>query len=263
MNMELVGVPEMPIASFPESFSDNGIFAKLKNWLDLPGGEYDQFYNDAYSYGLKTLLRDAYSDELSKSYKDVPTRILYSSRDIYSSTEDSMKSFLLGAIHDLDGTFGPIEVVSNVSGELFTVQPRKYQLQYFNARGTLEASSSSVEVLIGDGSVLSRDGQTLSSYGTQHKWSCIKGLNANGKDVLYWFNAENGLVMRFGEDGTRVISARGMAAFFANYTKWVKNKDEHAFEQGIRGVWTTDEKRPFGHSPDGDLLSNLGQAETL
>jgi hypothetical protein len=238
MNMELVGVPDpLTAISYPESFSEPSNDSKLRKWIDYTGGEYLQFYNESYSYGLKSLIREAYSRELDDSIRDVPTRILYSTRDIYSSKEDSMRVFQPASLHDLDGTWGPIEVVSNVNGELFTVQPRKYQLQYFNARGTLETSSSSVEVLIGDGSVLSRDGQTLSSYGTQHKWSCIKGLNDNGKDVLYWFNAENGLMMRFGEDGTRVISARGMTAFFANYTKWVKGKHQPAFEQGVRGVW--------------------------
>jgi hypothetical protein len=210
----------------------------IKEWTTSMRFDSIQKYNTAYTENLPLRL-SAYFTLLNGSgaLYDFPTRIMYSLRKDQSGIYDEYRLFLPLDIKDLDFTFGEINNHEDIGGELFTVQPRKYQLQYFNARGTLEASSSSVEVLIGDGSVLSRDGQTLSSYGTQHKWSCIKGLNANGKDVLYWFNAENGLVMRFGEDGTRVISARGMAAFFANYTKWVKNKDEHAFEQGIRGVW--------------------------
>lgn len=234
-NMELVNNTHPVLFSYPESFT--GTFSqRWLAWTDVVG-EYLQTYNGKYSYGLNQIYRNAYSDELNSSLKDVPTRIMYSTRDVYSSVSDSMTVFLPLDIHDLDGTFGPIISVCNVNGELFTLQPRKYQLQYFNARGSLQTSSSSTEVLIGDGSVLARDGQTLSIYGTSHKWSVIKGVSKGGKDVLYWFNVENGVMMRFGNDGTGVISERGMTSYFANYTKWLKDKNEHAYEQGVRAVW--------------------------
>ena len=61
---------------------------------------------------------------------------------------------------------------------------------------------------MGDGATLERDGITLSSYGTEHKWSVVKGSSSGGKDVIYWFNQEKGLFMRFGADGTVVLSER-------------------------------------------------------
>lgn len=208
------------------------------DWNERFQWESPPVYDIAYSK-LPEIFLPTYQNNprLGGSVYDFPTRIIYSQRKDESGIFDEYRFFLPLDRKDLDRTFGEIFHHEDINGELFTIQERKFQLQYFNARGTLEASNSSVEVLLGDGSVLSRDGQTLSTYGTAHKWSAIKGFNPSGKDIEYWFNAENGLVMRFGEDGTRVISARGMAAFFANYTKWVKNKDEHAFEQGIRGVW--------------------------
>ena len=194
-----------------------------------------------YEYGIIRLLTSSPPAQINLDTDTKenahPNRIAWSESNATSSLKDFYRVFMPLSIKDIDLSFGGISHHEDIGGELFTVQPRKFQLQYFNARGILEASNSSVDILLGEASVLSRDGQTLSSYGTQHKWSAIKGLSQSGKDVLYWFNQENGLMMRFGEDGTRVISARGMTAFFANYTKWVKGKDEHAFEQGIRGVW--------------------------
>ena len=141
-------------------------------------------------------------------------------------------------IKDLDLSFGEIIHHENINGELFTLQPRKYQLQYFNTRGTLQGSNIGVEVLIGDASVLSRDGQTLSSYGTQHKWSVVKGATPGGKDVIYWFNQENGLFMRFGADGTVVLSDRNsMRSFSANNTRWTEDQHTPALDYGIRSVW--------------------------
>ena len=201
-------------------------------------GLIDNIYNESYNLNkdiISSVSALAYSRTLGLG--DYPVRIIYSIKKIEESVIDSYKTILALNFKDLDLSFGDIDHHENVAGELFTVQARKYQRQRFNETGTLQTTGTDVNVFIGDAGVLSRDGQTLSSYGTQHKWSCIKGLNDNGKDVLYWFNAENGLMMRFGEDGTRVISSRGMTAFFANYTKWVKGKHQPAFEQGIRGVW--------------------------
>tara|TARA_R110000851_G_scaffold6936_3_gene27391 strand:- start:5489 stop:10222 length:4734 start_codon:yes stop_codon:yes gene_type:complete len=243
MNTELVSVNPDGQVSFPETFTGS-MGERLRRWTDIPtqdgfgAGRYGQVYNSRYSYGLETLLREAYNEENNELLSDVPSRIIYSSRDLYSSISDSMTLFLPINRHDLDSTFGEIISVDNINGELFTLQPRKYQSQYFNSRGQLQGTSQSVEVLIGDGSVLSRDGQTLSTYGTNHIWSIIKGSSAGGKDVIYWFNQENGLFMRFGADGTVVLSERsGIRSFAANNTRWTENQHTPAFNYGIRSVW--------------------------
>jgi hypothetical protein len=166
------------------------------------------------------------------------TRITWSETKVQGSINDNYRVFLPISYKDLSPTFGEIIHHEDINGELFTIQPRKYQLQYFNTRGTLQGSNEGVEVLIGDASVLSRDGQTLSSYGTDHKWSVVKGSSQGGKDVIYWFNQENGLFMRFGADGTVVLSERnGIRSFAANNTKWTENQYTPALNYGIRSVW--------------------------
>jgi len=251
MNMDLVHKdPNEVERSFPEDYSGSGIIEKYNNWVqDLSPDEiagsvneitqnfYVQFYNPEYSYNWGFLTHAAY-DEYYDAITKLPARIAYSSRDVYSAILDNMRVFPPFNIHDLDTTFGEINKVYNINGELFTLQSRKYQLQYFNTRGTLQGSNQGVEVLIGDGSVLSRDGQTLSSYGTDHKWSVVKGSSPGGKDVIYWFNQENGLFMRFGADGTVVLSERhGLRSFSANNTRWTKDQYTPALNYGIRSVW--------------------------
>jgi hypothetical protein len=181
------------LAPSERKFDANG---DIEGW-DL--GLVDQDYNQAYNLNediINSTTALAYTRTLGLG--DYPVRVIYSIKNIEEAVIDSYKKILPLNFKDLDLTFGEIMHHENINGELFTIQPRKYQLQYFNTRGTLQGSNSGVEVLIGDGSVLSRDGQTLSSYGTQHKWGVVKGASPGGKDVIYWFNQENGLFMRFG-----------------------------------------------------------------
>jgi hypothetical protein len=213
----------------------------LQEWLEKFIYETPAQYNTAYTL-LDEVKLDSYKflDRYKSvnSIYDLPTRIMYSLKKDYGGIYDEYRVFLPLNVKDLDLSFGEINHHEDINGELFTMQPRKYQLQYFNTRGTLQGSNSGVEVVIGDGSVLSRDGQTLSSYGTFHKSSVIKGKSPGGKDVIYWFNQENGLFMRFGADGTVVLSERsGLRSFAANNTRWTENQYTPALNYGIRSVW--------------------------
>jgi hypothetical protein len=211
----------------------------IKDWLTCFQFQSIQKYNDSYNADFNIRLSAYLSAGIAGGANyDFPTRIMYSLKKDESGIYDEYRVFLPLNFKDLDITFGDIEHHESVNGELFTLQRRKYQLQYFNTRGTLQGSNSGVEVLIGDGSVLSRDGQTLSSYGTSHKWSVVKGSSPGGKDVIYWFNQENGLFMRFGADGTVVLSERhGMRSFSANNTRWTENQHTPTLNYGIRSVW--------------------------
>jgi len=167
-----------------------------------------------------------------------PTRITWSNRKLPGESLDSYRVFLPSSYKDLDFTFGEINDHQDINGELFTLQPRKFQLQFFNSRGTLQTTDGSIDIVVGESSVLNRDGKTLSSYGTDHKWSVIKGSSPGGKDVVYWFNQENGMFIRFGADGTVVLSDRGrIRAFSTNETKWTQNQYSPASNYGIRSVW--------------------------
>jgi len=167
-----------------------------------------------------------------------PTRIVWSNKKFPAELVDSYRNILPASYKDLDFTFGEINDHQDINGELFTLQNRKFQLQHFNSRGSLQAIPDSIDIVIGEGEVLARDGVTLSSYGTAHKWSVIKGASPGGKDVIYWFNHENGLFMRFGADGTVILSDRArMRSFSNNNTDWIANQYIPTKSYGIRGVW--------------------------
>lgn len=201
-------------------------------------------YNPSYTPKNEIISYASISDRLLASNTDYPSRIEYSEAYDPQTIDDKNQTFLPLSFKDIDQTFGEIMSHKNVNGELFTLQARKFQAQYFNASGQLQTdTTNALNVVIGDGAVLARPGMSLSSYGTEHKWSVIKGRSPGGKDVLYWFNQESKLIMRFGADGTVVLSdAKGLRAFLENDARWTKGEDSPYVGQGVRAVWDDEYK---------------------
>ncbi len=208
-------------------------------------------YNHGYD-SRNSINADVAFDENSLSQTDLPTRIIWSQLKPQDSLTDNYRNFLALDFKDLEPTLGEIVHHANANGELVTWQLRAFMRQYFNARGQLETSSS-LNVIIGDGAVMERNGQTLSVIGSKHKWSIIKGKSDKGNDVFYWINTELDKAIRFGYDGTiSLADIRGMRSWFANNLTWVDEKDTPADGQGIHGtfddrfsevIWTVRGKR--------------------
>lgn len=139
--------------------------------------------------------------------KDVPhkyTRILYSQLKPVNSLIDYYLDFKPLNFRDLDAVNGYISHMVVFNGELFTFQQRKLQRQFFNNDGILQADSS--DIIVGNGSVLSRRGVTFSNYGTNQKWGVIRGKSRGGDDLLMWWSTEYGCILRLGSDGIVVMS---------------------------------------------------------
>jgi len=221
--------------SYPTWFYPN---TNLDAWVELNylAASAPVNYNSGYTIA-NNINSDVAFDAASTNTTNYPVRIIYSDLKIQNGVVDGYRNFLPLNFKDLDLSFGEIVHSANGNGELLTWQPRKFQRQYFNTTGILQTSSN-LNVLIGDGSVLSRDGQTLSVIGSKHKWGIIKGKSAQGNDSFYWINTELKKVMRFGYDGTiSLADVRGMQSFFANNLTWVDYKDTPADGEGICGVW--------------------------
>jgi hypothetical protein len=212
----------------------------LTNWLTQTNlGSPLAPYNEGYTIA-NGISRDVSFDSTLPTQNDLPTQIRYSDLKPQNSIVDNFRTFLPLNFKDLPMTWGEINHHANYNGELFTWQPRMVQRQYFNTRGTMnvDANSGSTAVLIGDGTVFSRDGQMVTNIGTLHKWSVIKGRSAQGNDVMYWINTELKKAMRLGYDGSIKISdIQGMQSFFANNLTWVADKDTPADGEGICGTW--------------------------
>ena len=104
-----------------------------------------------------------FPETLDPELNSKPTRIVWSNKKFPAELVDSYRNILPASYKDLDFTFGEINDHQDINGELFTLQNRKFQLQHFNSRGSLQAIPDSIDIVIGEGEVLARDGVTLSS----------------------------------------------------------------------------------------------------
>ena len=220
------------------SSSGTEIINMLKFWFqNLAADTY--FYNSGYSP-----IKSSYDNKIGKSsIIEEVSEVEYEARVIYSdikpqgSRVDNFRRFGILSYSDLDASFGEIVDMKNINGELFTLQPNKYQRQFFNTRGTLQLSDTS-QIVLGDASVLSRPGVTLTSYGCSNKWSVILGKSQGGNDVLYWYDKIRGKFIRFGADGTIPLSDRAFVrTASSDGLKWILDYDSASLNYGMHGTW--------------------------
>jgi len=196
----------------------------------------DAPYNTGYTYANNISADTTYNPNLPNQTQ-LPARIVWSDLKPQNAVVDNFRIFLPLNYFDLPMTFGPITHHANFNGELYTWQPRMVQRQYFNTRGTMNVSDGT-QVLIGDGTVLSRDGQMVTVIGTNNKWSIVKGKSDQGNDNFYWINTELKQPVRLGYDGTvKIGTIHGMQSFFANNLRFLNGVDTPANGAGICGVW--------------------------
>jgi hypothetical protein len=218
-----------PSGAFPQKPISN-----YRAWLDnrLP----DQtFYNRAYSY--QKFVQERNYREPRVDEERFPTLVIWSDLGPTGSLLDAYRNFLPLNRKELDRIFGRIVHAEVVNNELFVLQERKWQREFFNTTGLVSASPDDA-IALGNTGVLARKGVGLSAYGTRHKWSAIRGRLASGADCVCWMDVENGTIVRYGGDGTRSISfPSGVDQFFKENSQWVFEHDTPAAGLGICGVW--------------------------
>jgi len=217
-------------------------YISVDNWNNSALVDADTtFYTASYTPRNGVNVLPAYDPDANDTTV-FPTRIAYSQTKPNGSTTDEYRVFLPLNFRDLDMGSGEIIHHEIVNGELLTFQQRSFQRQYFNDTGALVSSDGS-EVILGDGGALTRRGIQLSSLGTTHKWSIVKGVSKGGNDVVAWWNTEYGYVIRFGYDGVNPISmVHNINGFVEKNTKWVDLRRTPADDEGIRGVWNDQRK---------------------
>lgn len=207
--------------------------------LNFLGGTSPNLNTNAYNigYDIQNSLQFFIGFDLATSLQNYfPVRIAWSEQKVINGISDSYRIILPFNNRDLFPSFGSITHMEEWNGNLLTWQPRKFMRQYFKSNGQL--SSDVGPILIGDGSVMARDGDDLSKYGCSHKWGIVKGFTAGGKDFINWINAEYKKFMRFGLDGTVVLSdEKFMQSFFANNLQYVLNYFTPTKDFGITGVY--------------------------
>lgn len=167
---------------------------------------------------------------------DWSNAITWSEVEIEGANTDGLRYFPPLNIKFLDYTDGPIVQALNLNNEYVTFQHKRVMRQYFNTANVL-TTAQGAEVVIGDGSVMGRKGQTMTQFGCRNKWSVVVGKSEKGHDVVYYIDSLNKNLCRIGYDGTNDIAQiNGMKSFFANYLRFVIGKDRPADGEGICGV---------------------------
>lgn len=226
----------------------------LQQWL--PSQQFDTYQvSGAYSINNNVQRQVVYNSRRFYSGK-FSKRKVWSQLTPNGSQSDNYPIFLPLDFQDNPDAFGDITGVVELNNELYTIQERGFTREYFNTRGRLQASDVG-EILVGDGSVLSRVGDTLTYYGTKNRGSFVKGFSSSGKPILMYINTEYKGVIRFGADGITDISLRdGWKNFFDKNLNWVENANTPANGYGITGVWDQ-VKKNFVYSVKGWKKSPL------
>ena len=211
-------------------FSQNRIHAQMRNgaggtgaytypfqlpssgtWANQVGAWLEQPSQEALSYSQSYTIRNnensfaPYDTSITYYYK-FPTRIDWSDSKPVGSLIDYYSIFRPLNYRDLSLRYGEIIHMDTAQGELVTWQNyQRFMRQYFNNDAVLNTLDTAT-VLIGDGSVMSRRGTEISNIGATHKWGVCRGRSKGGNDVFTWWNQKLGLYVRFGYDGTIVLS---------------------------------------------------------
>lgn len=209
-----------------------GLFNVLEEWPEVHGQRnYDTGYN-----AKDGTITDTGFDETSDYTGERPATIWWSQKKVINSTQDNYRIFKPIDYADLDLTLGEISTHEIVNGNLYTIQQRSVQRQYFSDAAVVNANNGT-DIVIGAGSILGAPGVELTSIGCDKKWSVVKGRTANGKDNLYWYNDQLRKMVRLGGDGITVISDRGLASFLQTKANWLRDKFQHISGEGVHGIW--------------------------
>jgi len=218
--------------SLPNGSIGTGLFYWLEQWPEVSN---QNNYSRSYNYRDDSIVESGYNPE-SKYDGSLPSRIAWSTKKIIGSQKDNYRLFKPLDFADLDLTLGPIVHHDIVDNNFYTWQPYSVQRQYFRDASLLGAQEGT-DVVIGSGSILASRGQELTSTGMFKKWSFVKGKTPTGKETFYWYNDQLQKIVRFGQDGTRIISDKGMISYLTANGKFVSGETYPLTGKGVHGVW--------------------------
>ena len=225
----------------------NGIFLQYDQTL-YPDPTIKNILEDTYTYDTAFNPRYIFQNQLVFNPKlkyllAEKATIYWSDKALDNGTLGANRLFRPLNKKALEERFGEITHIETFNIEnqtyLATWQPFQFTLQYFNNTGQLITENS--QVLLGTGDVLGRKGADVTRFGCSHKWSIVKGVNPQGKPVMYWYSANERHLMRMGADGLSNISlSAGFETFLNKYCLLndVSNiEDTPTRFYGVHGVW--------------------------
>lgn len=210
----------------------SGVIYWAEQWPEVTNqNNYDETYN-IQSDGIG---EQSYDENLSYA-GSLPSRITWSAKKVIGSQKDNYRIFKPIDFADLDLTLGPIVHHDVINAAVYTWQPYSVQRQYFR-EASLIGAQEGTDIVVGSGSILGSPGVELTTIGADYKWNVVKGNTPNGKESAYWFNARLKKFVRFGQDGNRVISDKGLISFLQNNTRFLEYYGYPLTGKGIHAVW--------------------------
>lgn len=199
----------------PEGAWGTGLLNWLEQWPEIDNQDN---YDSQYSVIDNSLTENGYDPDNRWDGKR-PASIRWSQIKSTGSEKDNYRIFKPIDVVDLDTNEGEIVEMETVNGNLYTLQPNAFT-RHFVGDSQMQITDQGTEIVLGSGGVLTNKGQKLSSFGATKKTSVTKGKTFSGDENLYWYNSETKKIVRFGGDGTRVLSDKGMMSFLMINTAW-------------------------------------------
>ena len=211
--------------------------ATMQDWANSnqpESFEYNASYTNANSNAID--YKPAFDPNIEQ-ITIAPTTSIWSNTFQNGSLVDDARVFLPMNFHVDDLKNGETTHIAEVNGELMAFQLRAFLRQYVNSNNVL-MTRDPAEVILGSGQVMRANPQVYSTLGASHGFSVIEGTTKGGKKSVYWFNTEYKCIMRFGADGTVVISDRdNLMNWIADNLDGVHGWDIPAYGLGIHGIW--------------------------
>jgi len=202
-------------AELPQGSWGTGLLYWLEQWPEVDNqNNYDSQYNV-----IDNLFTENGYDADNRWDGKRPASIRWSQIKSTGSEKDNYRIFKPIDVVDLETNDGEIIELETINGNLYTLQPNAF-IRHYISDSQMLVSDQGTEIVLGSGGVLTNKGQKLSSFGSTNKRSVVKGKTFSGDENLYWYNSETKKIVRFGGDGTRVLSDKGLMSFLINNTTW-------------------------------------------
>lgn len=222
---------QIQVTFAPGTFA-NGLLYWLENWDKVSNQNY---YNGGYNISVDRVGNVGFDENNNYDGKK-PATLAYSQPRVIGGPVDSYRIFMPLDFIDLDMSHGEIAHHEVVNNSIYTWQDRSFQRQYFN-EGTLLNPQTGSSIVLGTGSFAGPPGAEVSSIGCSKKYSIVKGVSINGKDSVYWFNDRLKKIVRFGQDGVRVLSDQTISSFLNREMNFLSGLKNPISNYGIHTAW--------------------------
>jgi hypothetical protein len=208
----------------------------LLYWVETWDSVYRQSsYNAGYNATVDRVGNIGFDQQSTYDGKK-PSTMIWSQIKVIGEAIDAYRLFMPLDFLDLDITNGEIAHHEVVNNAVYTWQQNSFQRQYF-AETTLLNPQQGASIVLGTGTFAGPPGAELSSIGCDNKWAIIKGITPSGKDVVYWYNEKLRKIVRFGQDGVKVISDQTISSSLTRDMKYLVDQNNPLLNLGVHGGW--------------------------